>query len=42
MKPLTAQARQQAAAWAVRLAEETLPADRRQALDAWLADDPQH
>ncbi|RTG56244.1 iron dicitrate transport regulator FecR, partial [Serratia marcescens] len=34
MKPLTAQARQQAAAWAVSLAEGALPADRRRALDA--------
>lgn len=42
MKPLTAQARQQAAAWAVSLAEGALPADRRRALDAWLAADPQH
>ncbi|MEL5475277.1 MULTISPECIES: FecR family protein [Serratia] len=42
MNPLTAQSRQQAAAWAVRLAEGALAADQRRALEAWLADDPQH
>ncbi|BEM85820.1 sensor [Serratia marcescens] len=42
MNPLTAQSRQQAAAWAVRLAEGALAADQRRALEAWLADEPQH
>lgn len=42
MKQLTAQVRQQAASWAVRLAEGPLSAEDQRELSTWLASEPQH